>query len=66
MSYEEDASVAIEILAMKISDNMFNTDELKKLLKEKNLILKGDKETIEKVINVYGREIREEFKNAGN
>lgn len=62
MGYEESASVAIEILAMKISDNMFNTKELKKLVKEKNLILSGDKETVEKVINIYGKEIREEIK----
>ena len=64
MSYEKDASIAIEILAMKISKNMFNTKELNKLLEEKNLILKGDKNTTEKIINVYGKEIKEEFKHA--
>ena len=64
MSYEKDASIAIEILAMKISDNMFNTKELNKLLKEKDLVLEGDKETTEKVINIYGKEIREGFKSA--
>ena len=64
MSYEKDASIAIEILAMKISDNMFNTKELNKLLKEKDLVLGGDKETTEKVINIYGKEIREGFKSA--
>lgn len=56
----KDISIATEILAMKFSKSMFNKDELKRLLKEKELVDSGDKETIEKVIKVYGRELREE------
>ena len=42
---------------------MFNKEELRRILKEKELVSLGDRETIEKVINVYGREIKEEIKN---
>ncbi len=66
MNNENDVSVALEIIAIKISKNMFNTKELKKLLKEKDFILKGDRETIDKVINNYGNEIKEELKNVQN
>lgn len=41
-----DISIATEILAMKFSKSMFNKDELKILLKEKDLVASGDKETI--------------------
>lgn len=58
-----DISVATEILAMKFSKNMFNKEEVKRILKEKELVSLGDRETIERVINVYGREIKEESKN---
>lgn len=58
-----DISVATEILAIKFSKNMFNKEELSRILKEKELVSLGDKETIEKVINVYGKEIKEEIKN---
>lgn len=56
----ENISIATEILAMKFSKSMFNGNELKLLLKEKELVSLGDKETIEKVINVYGKELKEE------
>lgn len=58
-----DISIATEILAMKFSKSMFNKNELKILLKEKELVASGDKETIEKVITVYGKELKEEIKN---
>ncbi len=58
-----DISVATEILAIKFSKSMFNKEELRRILKEKELVSLGDRETIEKVINVYGREIKEEIKN---
>ncbi len=60
----QDVSIALEILSMKLSKNIFNKDELKQILKEKELVNLGDKETIEKVINIYGNEIKEEIKNA--
>lgn len=58
-----DISIATEILAMKFSKSMFNKDELKILLKEKDLVASGDKATIEKIITVYGKELKEEMKN---
>lgn len=58
-----DISIATEILAMKFSKSMFNKNELKILLKEKELVASGDKETIEKVITVYGKELKEEIEN---
>ena len=60
----QDVSIALEILSMKLSKNIFNKDKLKQILKEKELVNLGDKETIEKVINIYGNEIKEEIKNA--
>lgn len=63
MNNFKDISIATEILAIKFSKNMFNKNEVKKLLKEKDLVASGDKETIEKVINVYGAEIKEELNN---
>lgn len=59
----KDISIATEILAMKFSKSMFNKDELKILLKEKDLVASGDKETIEKVITVYGKELKENKEN---
>lgn len=58
-----DISVATEILAIKFSKNMFNKKELNRILKEKELVSLGDKETIERVINIYGKEIKEEIEN---
>lgn len=63
MKNYKDISMATEILAMKFSKSMFNKAELKLLLKEKDLVNSGDKETIEKVITVYGKELKEETKN---
>lgn len=63
MNNFKDISIATEILAIKFSKNMFNKDEVRRLLKEKDLVASGDKETIEKVINVYGAEIKEELKH---
>lgn len=63
MSNLNDISVATEILAMMFSKNMFNKEIVKQLLKDKELVSLGDEETIEKVINVYGKEIKEDVKN---
>ena len=59
----KDISIAIEILAMKLSKEMFNKEEMKSLLKERDLVYAGDKETIDKVINVYGKQLKEEVQN---
>ncbi|MCI8277521.1 MAG: hypothetical protein HFJ46_06395 [Clostridia bacterium] len=58
-----DISVAMEILAIRFSKNMFNKQEVVRLLKEKELVALGDKETIEKVKKVYGKELKEEAQN---
>lgn len=58
-----DISIATEILAMKFSKSMFNSKEMKQLLKEKELVTLGDKETIDRVINVYGKELKEDIQN---
>ena len=58
-----DISVATEILSIKFSKDLFNKEKVKRILKEKELVSLGDQETIEKVINVYGKEIKEDIKN---
>lgn len=58
-----DISIATDILAIQFSKNLFNSEKMKQLLKEKELVTLGDRETIEKVINVYGKEIKEERQN---
>ena len=59
--------VAIELMAEKISrttnqfiktNNMQYHDELNNLTIERDKIYSGDIETIEKVINVYGKELK--------
>ena len=55
--------IAVEIRAAKIAktsreDN--SEEKLKELLKEKTKMYQGDKEIIEKIINVYGKEIKGE------
>lgn len=63
MSIADDISIATEILAIKLSQNVFNTKELKNILKEKKLVSLGDRDTIEKVINVYGKELKGDIVN---
>jgi len=62
-SIGEKMSIAIEILSMKLSKDMFNKEKVNKIFKEKELVYSGDIETIEKVINVYGKELKEEMQN---
>lgn len=61
----EDISVAIEILAMEFSKNMFDAKKMKELLKERDLVYSGDENTINKVITEYGKELKEEVRNNG-
>ena len=66
MNMNTKLEVAVEILAAKIA-NMSNagydvtTEEMKKLLKERELMYSGDEEVIDKIINVYGPEIKKKF-----
>ena len=52
--------VALEILAMKIALTIFsdNSEELSKLLIEQKKIYSYDEKIIDKVLNVYGSEIK--------
>lgn len=61
----EDISIAIEILAMEFSKNMFDAKKMKELLKERDLVYLGDENTINKVITEYGKELKEEVCNNG-
>lgn len=56
--------VAIEIMASKIAKMNrqgydINSDEMKNLLKEKERLYNCDMETIDKIINIYGKELKE-------
>lgn len=58
-----DIEIAIDILAIMLSKSIFDKEELKNIYRERKLVYEGDKETIEKVINVYGKRIKEEVDN---
>lgn len=56
--------VAIEIMASKIAKTAqegydVESKEMRELLEEKEKMYKCDKEIIDKIINVYGKELRE-------
>ncbi len=58
--------IAVEIIARKIanaSKEGLTTDdeEMQKLLREREKMYTGDKETIDKIVNVYGPEIKKKF-----
>ena len=55
--------IAVEIMAAKIaktSREEESEEKLNKLLKEKTKMYQGDEEIIEKIINVYGKEVKGE------
>ena len=55
--------IAVEIMAAKIaktSREENSEDKLKKLLNEKTRMYQGDEEVIEKIINIYGKEVKGE------
>ena len=54
--------IAVEIMAAKIAKTSKEESEekLNKLLKEKTKMYQGDEEIIEKIINVYGKEVKGE------
>lgn len=70
MSDNTKLEVAIEILSEKIADvskkDSDKQDEnLKKLIQEREKLYLGDKKIIEKIITVYGPEIRNKY-NVGD
>ncbi len=55
--------IAVEIMAAKIAKTSREEEleeKLNKLLKEKTKMYQGDEEIIEKIINVYGKEVKGE------
>ena len=55
--------IAVEIMAAKIaktSREEQSEEKLEKLLKEKTKMYQGDNEIIEKIINVYSKEVKGE------
>ena len=55
--------IALEIMAAKIaktSREEQSEEKIEKLLKEKTKMYQGDNEIIEKIINVYGKEVKGE------
>lgn len=60
--------VALEILAMKIAliVNSDNIQELNKLLSEQEKVYNYDEKVIDKVLNVYGCEIKNLLKGEKN
>ncbi len=56
--------IAVEIMAAKIAKTSRegikpNDKEMKKLLDEKVKMYQGNEEVIEKIINIYGKEIKQ-------
>lgn len=63
MNMHTKLEIAIEIMATKIASTAKeeNSEErLKELLEERNKMYQGDEEIIEKIINVYGKEVKGE------
>ncbi len=68
MSANTKLEVAVEILAAKIAkvsnnSNCVNNDELLTLLKERDEMYKGNMEIIDKIINLYGPEIKKNYQD---
>ncbi len=66
MSLNTKLEVAVEIISAKIanlSNEGYTTDdeEMRNLLKEMDKMYTGDEETIEKIINIYGPEIKKRY-----
>ena len=69
MSLNTKLEVAVEIISAKIaslSNAGYTTDdeEMRTLLKEMDKMYTGDEKTIEKIINVYGPEIKKKYEGA--
>ena len=60
--------VAVEILAHKTAITLregydIESPEVQKLIKERELLYNGDKEIIDRILNVYGKELKERLEN---
>lgn len=63
MDKNTELEIAVEIMAAKIAKASRegiepDSEEMKKLLDEKTKMYQGDKEVINKIINIYGIEIK--------
>lgn len=68
MSANTKLEVAVEILAAKIAkvsknSHCINNDELINLLKERDEMYKGNMIIIDKIINLYGPEIKKNYQD---
>ncbi len=70
MSEYSDFDTAVEIMAYKISDCVKKIEkdesyknELELLKKERDKMYSGDKQIIKKILEVYGKEIKEIYEN---
>ena len=70
MSEYSDFDSAVEIMAYKIAncvkksqENIKYKKELEQLRKERNLMYSGDTATIKKILEVYGKEIKEIYES---
>lgn len=66
MSLNTKLEVAIEVLAAKIANTSkegYSTEdkEMQELLQEREKLYSGDEETIDKIIKVYGPEIKSNY-----
>lgn len=66
MSHNTKLEVALEILSAKIADTSkkgYSTkdEEIKILLKERDRLYSGDEEVIDKIIKIYGPEIKKNY-----
>ena len=66
MSLNTKLEIAVEIISAKIaylSNEGYNetNEEMKELLEEREKMYRGNQETIDKIINVYGPEIKKKY-----
>ena len=58
--------IALEILSAKIAYTSkkglsINDKEMQGLIKEREMLYSGDEKILEKIINIYGKEIKEKY-----
>ncbi len=69
MSLNTKLEVGLEIISAMIANASnegysVKDEKMKILLKERDKLYSGDEKTIDKIINVYGPQIKEKYKNA--
>ncbi len=68
MSFNTKLEIAVEVISAKIADASrkgltTEDEEMKTLLKERIEMYSGNEEIIDKIINVYGPELKNEFES---